>query len=1053
MPAGSATIPGNGRPGSAATAPGPTDRGTADRGITDRGTGDSAASGATASRAHTTPERGVAPRQVMYTFIVSVTPAMRAATTPAARHRLILQAIMGLPPIDFDHFIRHLPDADHWWGFSKPIPEGRSSVRYRLPQTDYLWGATGASLKPNAVVGADGQDLPTGEADLLVSAVTAYRTAVGSLHRPLAGSRAEFLRNRIGAVVAGLTQEADAGDPDVVEGLMSASRIADKVTRLDARALGVLVERDPFDSSRPDPVPYTRRAALRQLRLVEGMVDVLLISTSERARSSTEQAASLQQAIGRLESFDDAWAIRQRLRRFESKHSALVARGEATYRSPTRRYDLVGLLVPGVDDARRRWLGLLDDYRAALRRAGATPPSVEQDFEHRISDFYRTLGTAMPPIALQALSALLVRIDDTLTRGQDHRELLYDRLALLLPQPGPYTKDQIAAALIPVQDGLAHAYPILGYPFFASHVLKLFSGYRSPKYRHGTYPPRFRFSLNLHHDLVNWHDRVLRARKAIAGDPDTVWQADRLVAQVLHDAGLPAGHYLHQVAAAHPTDTHLLDILLTALSIALLFVPGPGWVALALRGTLIVGQAVALGQQFEEQSASQAFAGVGAASHAPSGWWLVLSAASLGLDVVDVAALIKVKPQRLVEAIERDSVNALLREERISRRTFAKAVLQQRRQELARRFFAKADEATAYLGAGPVINRATVEAAGFMVRIGYTRLEEFLVDIRVLTGRQLSDETLERAFREARAAAGPAPETIPLDQVRRAVRERPAIKAKVEQLDAQLERRRTTIEEVIERGGDEAQLRAAERSVAKLEKRHQGLRRQLARAEHLAANLQARIRQLQHQAREIAIAQNEARQLRSLGGRSTATTSTGLFTRDNVTWAGIDVLDRRAEDIAQRMGTLRRVERGEALLRHERERLHEELVTMWLSEQNFTRVRSQVKLEVTNTAGQRVVVVVDDLVEVSPRTFRVYDAKWAHDTHVSPGNGRKLLTTAEQRQAYLDIAQGRAVEIRIVDPDSATFFEVSTDNSITVDSLLYLVLGEPTKPFRLLPLQ
>lgn len=1019
-------------------------RTTLQRGIQHRGTGDSAAGGETAARGHATRERGLAPGRVLFVFTVPVTPELRAATTANQRHRLILQTIMGLDAAEFTKFLRRFPGDAHWWGLTKPIPAGSTSVRYRMPRAHYLWGATNVSMTPTAVVQPDGEERPAADAALTISAVTSYRTAAAELE----GSPGEFLRARVDAAVTGLIREEDAYDPAVIEGLLAASRIAEKLGRLDSRALAVLIERDPWDRTRPVRVAYTRQAALRHMRRMENLIDVLLVGTGKRAREAFEQATSLRQAIGRLEGFGEAWALRQRLRRFELTHSYVLAKGEAYYRARLRSPDLLSL-IPGIDDVPREWLTMLDGYRAALRRAGATPPSLQQDFEDRIDAFYRTLGDAMHSMALESLSGLLVRIDDTLTRGEAHRFELYDSLAALLPEPGPYSDDQITA-LEPSLDQLAHDYPILGYRHFAEEVLKLFSTYRSPKFRHGTYPPRQRFAFNLHADLIEWRGHAFRARKAIAEDADTVWQADRLITAAL-DQVVPEDHYLRQVAAAHPQETHLLDVLLAAVSIALLFVPGGGWLVLVLRGALVAGETIALQRQFEEQSTVQSFADLGVASRAPSGWWLVLSAVSLGLDVADVAALLKVAPRRLVQAIEEDTVNALLREKRVARRAFAKSVLKKRRQDLGEKFFVKASEATAHLGSGPVINRAAVEAAGFMVKIGYTRFEEFLVDIRVLTGRHLADDALQRAFQEALRTASPAPETLPLDQIRRAVRERPDLRAKLHELDEQIERRRSTLDEVIDRGGDDSALRSAERAVAKLDKRREALRRRLAQADHLVANLDSRILQLERQARELGIAHYDALRALHRPGRQPRT---GAFFREgDVDYATILFLERRAKDVDQRLRTLRRVKRGEPLARHERERLHEELVTMWLHEQDFTRVKEQVRIEVTDSTGKTTETIVDNLVEVDPGRFRVYDAKWAHDTHVAPGDGRQLLTTEKQKRAYLTITYDRGARVRIVDPEKAAHFGLTTEQEIQFEPLIYLVLGEPKKPQRTLLLR
>jgi hypothetical protein len=339
------------------------------------------------------------------------------------------------------------------------------------------------------------------------------------------------------------------------------------------------------------------------------------------------------------------------------------------------------------------------------------------------------------------------------------------------------------------------------------------------------------------------------------------------------------------------------------------------------------------------------------------------------------------------------------------------------------------------MGSGPAFGEGLTEWAQLAIRLGYNGFEEFHVFTRMLFDADVPEGLLRRAFRRAKAEFSDPPDGFRIDELLEAVQSHGPLKARVDELATELDRRVAAIDEALDRGNGEA-VSSAQRAHRTTNKRLRAARRRLGRAEQLQTVLDARIAQLEEMSS-------------GLTAFSNALTGQSLNRRRQI----LDLLERRSKNVRDRLVTLRRVKRGQALEPWQRHRFHEDVVSSALREKGFDRVRDQVTIEVFYRDGGSDIVIVDNLAKRKSGSFRVYDAKWSDDFDAAVGSGRKALTTKEQRRAYIGLAEDRVAGARIVHSEDAAHFGVTTEMKIALDPIVVLVLNQRSGRLRWMPLR
>jgi hypothetical protein len=980
-----------------------------------------------------TPERGLPTKEVVYVFRFPASDEMKAADAKETRHLVMWKAIFRSSEARYRSEFDRLAHGE-LEGFTEQIPPGAKHVTYRMPRRLFLRVATESALVPEAVTDADGREVPAPAEQLVITAMGSYQSSLDRMSAP----RREILRQRVASALEGLRDEAP-GSAIATEAFLVAQQIADKMERIDDQALQTLVQRDPFERVDTVQIAYSPTAALRHLQRFDRTLDSLLYATGHRHGMATARAESLTGAISALDGFGPAWTIRMRIEEFRRIHPYFFPKDDDYVREVIKYTDETGHPVVGVGELDRELLGLREAFRDALRRAGADPSYPEADFDRRIADFHRTLGRSLAPVALEALADLVVRVDDAIQRSYPHFRALFHELTRLVPDAKPISEEGMKK-LMPELDLLAADYAVLGYPPLAKSALAAHQEFTKPRYRSSTERPEQRFAQSMNSDLVRtWRPRALRAQEILRDEPEKAWLADQLVARVLNDAGVPKEHFLREVAARKSQDVandlSVLDTILLVVSVALMFLPGGGALGLLLRAGFMGADAMSIRDQYQHQLAAESLAGTGLASDAPSGWWLVLSVVSLGFDVADAARLLKVKPATLMEAIEKDTVDALARQARIERRDLAKWYLKERRAELLERYWPAQAKVGAALGMGPAVAEGFTEWAQLAIRLGYNGFEEFRAVTRMLFDADVPEGVLRRAFKRAKAEFSDPPDGFRIDELLEAVQSYGGLKARVDELTIELDRRVAAIDDALDRG-DGAAVRSAERAHRTVNKKLQAARRRLGRAEQLQTVLDARIAQLEAMSSGLTAFSN------ALIGQS-------MNRRRQI----LDLVEKRSTNVRERLATLRRVKGGLALEPWQRHRFHEDVVSSALREKGFHRVKDQVTIEISYRDGGSDIVIVDNLAETKPGSFRVYDAKWSDDFDAAVGSGRKALTTEEQRRVYTRLTEGRVAGARIVHGEDAAHFGLTTEVKIALEPIVVLVLNQRNGHLRWLPLK
>ncbi len=982
----------------------------------DRSTGGGRAVGGAAVNVNATPERGVPPREVIYKFRMTVSDDMRGADKQVDRHGEILEILLDRGPEDIKEV---LPLVGRLIGFVDPFDDKDTILTYSMPRRVFLQIATESALAPNEVIGIDGSPMNISENEAAIQAAVAYRRSLDSTKRKL-------LQTRLGVHVDAMLSDT-TGNSAVLAALDSIVRIVDKLGRLDNIALLTLVQNDPFHGGKDIELRSRPPAAIFAF---EGRLDDLLRETMHRTKGVAATARSLHEAIAALQGFDRAWQLRMQIEKTGRRSEEKKLRERMAYPAgrPARPADQRpdSRFPPLVTETEKNWLALLTAYRAELATTRAAGPWLEADFDRRLNDFRARLEENLAFVAAEALSDLFVRIDDAHTRGYPHLEALYEAMSRIVPKSASKTLDPDTEQKL---KRLARDFPVMGYSKLRDEAVEHYRFISAPKVRLDL-SRRRQFAMTMNSQLVmRWRWRTKRAQETISHRQQDVWRADVLVQHALDLVGVPAEHFLRDVAAKKSQEIgdafSKHDLLLMVLSVALVFF-GPGGV--------IVGAAIGAYEfqnQIEDQVDREVLVETGGATVAPSGWWLVLSLVVLGFDLGGVARVLGVARKSLVKAIEDDAVDALLRAQRKRRIAIVEEVVRKRKGRHSREW----DEA---LTAGPSgvlsMNGAAgdglLDVARVLVRVGYMGFEEALVAFRVFTDFKGPDAVLAKAFARARKELRDPGDGIGIDELQSAVKEHSRAEFKVYRYTDQVKRREAELIDAIKRGDESAQ-RLADSSLAKVQRQLHSAQRNLGRVERLQTVLDARIARLKVQRSMLNLMENDLK---------------AMFHRSPRRYQKILLLEERDKDLRERLATLDKVKRGVKLTtRWQRAIFHEELTCSWLREQGFHRVGDQVKIRVKFRHGNRVKTVevtVDNLVEVTPRHFRVYDAKWSDSFHMDIGDGGKALTTDKQKLVYSAIARGDALEVRIVDFAGAEQFGLMSGAKIVVEPRVLLVLNQ-----------
>jgi hypothetical protein len=1001
----------------------------------DRTTGRGPSAGAAGVPSPSTPERGTPPGEVRYEFVFPITDAMRAATSQRARHALMWAEILRTGVETFGPVLADLPD-DKVKGFEKPLRGETGPLFYRIPRHLFLRMATPAALTPTSVLGAEGEVMSSTDAQLHIQAAASYRQVLATLDAP----RSEIFRTRVGSALDGFLLETGDSEASFTEALWVSGRIAEKIRRLDDLALQALVDRDPLRRRSRVRMDFSPKTALHQLVAFDNTLDHLLAATHSRARGARVGARSLTEAIAALDGFDTAWTIRARIKALEERDPGGLRNREASFRETRRLSRQAGMPDDLLSQNQSDYLDLLDQYRAALAKAGAVGAGAEGDFEGRLDDFHRTLAAVLMPLGQTALADLVVRVDNALHGGEGYLARLYAELNSFVPKAGDYT-GALVQVLEPQLTRLARDFPILGYEKLARDMLDAYGYVRSLK-GDTDYPPDRRFAWRAGYHLRGWRVQARRAQD-IVGDPEKVWLAEDLVTFALTRADIPTEHFLRDVARAKSRavsrEGDKWTPVLLVISVALLFFP-PGLLVVLVSSGLVVYDVASVKARMDDQLTAETLANVGLARDAPSGWWLVLEVVSLGFSLGDVARMLRVSRPQLVEAISNNGVDALLQRQNLDKGDLVAAALGDHLKDLKQSFKGALNQASSVAGAIlPLNEEKLADAVGFLIKIGFTRLDEVKVKLRIVLRLPIPDAVVDRAFRAASKRLAVTTDAVPIDQLQGAMKSHPRLKHEVAQLKELVQGREARLHEVTA-SGDQAALPAAKRKLTVAQRRLASVEHELGRVERLSAVLDARILQLEQHQKALTIALNEVLRLRSLTPtrRGVDPGLRSLPAPEMATLETSQLLEKQSRNVQDRLRTLCRVKAGQALSKEGRALFHEDMVSSWLREKGYVRVEDQVALLVTFTNGRSQRVVVDNLVEMATGQFGVIDAKWSDSFHVGIGTGRGTLTEA-QRVVYPALVEGKVASVQLVDP-VPRFGRVS-GAVIEVDPRVLLVLN------------
>lgn len=944
----------------------------------DRGTGTGpTTAGQQATR---TAERGLPPTETLYVFHVEITRKARGARK-RARHVMCWEAIFGATYEEFAPVFDARWRAGELGRLDGPIADSATYFIYKLKKVDYHYYAFPNKLQPVEIRPDDPGALMIEDHLLSVSReYETFRSRTDAIRRALTD---RWLRN----LLAHLRRNSLRADPEMFEILVMSGEVLDKLAMLDEVALHDLMDHSESRDG-GEPSPFSVRDALRRLRALDWQLDDALAATRRRETRAMDTGSSLMSAIADLAPLGPAYAVRNRM-----IQELLHPRGGPWPLSPHRKE-------------------LEQALAASLARAGLVGPGAVAEFERRIDVFRIRLRNALHAQVMFYLRRLLTRVQFTINQSKDRRYL--ERLFLGLrtyeaaidrgldPDDIRKTPDFVA---------LERAYPILQFEGFRDQVIKAYRKYG--KYRRR---PESVFANAFRSDLIRKWKTDIEETIDTLGNKNKVWKADTFRDSFLTDLGVSEGSFLRIIAAKEQArieaEASLRETLLTLLSIALTFVPAAGFIALASR-VVAVGIDVKLGLEDVNSVAEvNRFNQLGLTEDTASPWLALVSLAGAGLDLDDIADILRVG--RTTDVLKLADDVAIDPAIVPSRREMYARYLALRREELTKNLRDWRANVLSRAYSVPGANLPDLyELASVALRLGFTRFEEYFNFLAV----KLERADLPRAQAKAdydRAVAdlgNQAATALDVERLQRAVHD-------------------------LGPGNLRGQL--AEVKGRELEKEAGALRRRIGAAQEALLHARRHKEALRRQEAQLSVAINEAVMPKG-GGRVPKSQLARTLKAHNKT-------------IREQIQAITYILRGQPLDLYLRARAHEFAVGAHLRGLGH-EVGTQIKLTVILSDYRAVDVIADSVIRLPDGRFRLVDAKHSDGGWVGTGAGalRKSLTP-NQRLAYLEIAAGRAREVRFADAVSARQFKLSSDVTLEVEARVDLYLNRLGGGLRRVPL-